>query len=92
MPLKPSELAEQNSKFKIGDTLLAEPYGGLQHPITGRIERVYEHSLLIEIIDSQKDDQVMVTEMNNRAVVPMDSVEVIDHADDSKQKKEEKKK
>lgn len=34
---------------------------------------------MIEIIDNQKDDQVTVTEMNHRAVVPMDSVEIIKH-------------
>ncbi|ABJ56815.1 hypothetical protein [Oenococcus oeni] len=79
MPLKPNELAEQNSKFRIGDVLLAEPYGGLQHPITGQVERIYENSLLIEITDNQKDDQITVTEMNHRAVVPMDSVEIIKH-------------
>lgn len=68
------------SKYHIGDILLAPAYGNLEKPFTGQVEKVYENSLLVEITENDPADQPTVNEMNHRAVVRMDEIEVIKHA------------
>ncbi|GAP02219.1 hypothetical protein FPFC_010970 [Fructobacillus pseudoficulneus] len=71
---------EQESKYHVGDVLLAPAYGNLEQPFTGKVEKVYENSLLVEIIENDPADQPAVNEMNHRAIVRMSEVEVIQAA------------
>ncbi|WP_336206834.1 hypothetical protein, partial [Leuconostoc suionicum] len=74
------EVAENTSGFNIGDVLLAPAYGNLEKPFTGQVEKIYDNALLVEITENDPVDQPTVNEMNHRAVVRMDEVEVIKHA------------
>jgi len=44
------------------------------------VEKIYENALLVEITENDPSDQPTVNEMNHRAVVRMDEIEVIKHA------------
>ncbi|AFT81597.1 conserved hypothetical protein [Leuconostoc carnosum] len=68
------------SKYNVGDVLLAPAYGNLEKPFTGQVEKIYENALLVEITENDPSDQPAVNEMNHRAVVRMDEIEVIKHA------------
>ncbi|CAM3013261.1 MULTISPECIES: hypothetical protein [Leuconostoc] len=68
------------SKYNIGDILLAPAYGNLEKPFTGQVEKIYENALLVEITENDPSDQPTVNEMNHRAIVRMDEIEVIKHA------------
>lgn len=74
------EVEENTSGFNLGDVLLAPAYGNLEKPFTGQVEKIYENSLLVEITENAPADQPAVNEMNHRAVVRMDEVEVIKHS------------
>ncbi|CAH1851451.1 hypothetical protein [Convivina intestini] len=71
---------EQAAKFHVGDVLLAPAYGNLEKPFTGKVEKVYENALLVEIVENAPADQPAVNEMNHRAIVRMAEVEVIQAA------------
>ena len=73
------EVEENTSGFNLGDVLLAPAYGNLEKPFTGQVEKIYENSLLVEITENAPADQPAVNEMNHRAVVRTDEVEVIKH-------------
>ena len=83
------EVAENTSGFNIGDVLLAPAYGNLEKPFTGQVEKIYDNALLVEITENDSVDQPTVNEMNHRAVVRMDEVEVIKHAPAPEKKAEE---
>ncbi|CCJ67240.1 MULTISPECIES: hypothetical protein [Leuconostoc] len=83
------EVAENTSGFNIGDVLLAPAYGNLEKPFTGQVEKIYDNALLVEITENDPVDQPTVNEMNHRAVVRMDEVEVIKHAPAPEKKAEE---
>lgn len=83
------EVAENTSGFNIGDVLLAPAYGKLEKPFTGQVEKIYDNALLVEITENDPVDQPTVNEMNHRAVVRMDEVEVIKHAPAPEKKAEE---
>ncbi|MDD9139218.1 MULTISPECIES: hypothetical protein [Fructobacillus] len=71
---------EQAAKYHVGDVLLAPAYGNLEKPFTGKVEKVYDNALLVEIIENDPADQPAVNEMNHRGVVRMADVEVIQEA------------
>lgn len=83
------EVAENTSGFNIRDVLLAPAYGNLEKPFTGQVEKIYDNALLVEITENDPVDQPTVNEMNHRAVVRMDEVEVIKHAPAPEKKAEE---
>ena len=83
------EVAENTSGFNVGDVLLAPAYGNLEKPFTGQVEKIYDNALLVEITENAPVDQPTVNEMNHRAVVRMDEVEVIKHAPAPEKKAEE---
>ncbi|TOZ07035.1 hypothetical protein [Leuconostoc pseudomesenteroides] len=83
------EVAENTSGFNIGDVLLAPAYGNLEKPFTGQVEKIYDNALLVEITENDPVDQPTVNEMNHRAVVRMDEVEVIKHTPAPEKKAEE---
>ncbi|MDF7636852.1 hypothetical protein PT274_01055 [Leuconostocaceae bacterium ESL0958] len=74
------EEEEKRDQYHVGDILLAPAYGNLEKPFTGKVERVYDNALLVEIIENDPEDQAAVNEMNHRGVVKMDDVEVIEEA------------
>ena len=90
MPFRPKQLNEKRNKFHKGDILIGEPYGGLKHPVYGKIEHVYQNSVLFEITKYQPVDKTIVSEMNNRAVESMDSIEIIKKAAEENTKPDEK--
>ena len=83
------EVAENTSGFNVGDVLLAPAYGNLEKPFTGQVEKIYDNALLVEITENDPVDQPTVNEMNHRAVVRMDEVEVIKLAPAPEKKAEE---
>jgi hypothetical protein len=80
---------ENDSGFYLGDILLAPAFGQLLHPITGIVEHIYERSLLIEVMENDKEDQTLINEMNHRAVVAMTDVKVIKKGPKPKKKPED---
>jgi hypothetical protein len=89
MPGPDTQEVENNSGFNIGDVLLAPAYGNLEKPFTGEVEKIYEHALLVVITENDPIDQPTVNEMNHRAVVRMEDVEVIQAAPAPQPKVEE---
>lgn len=74
-------MADQESnpaevKFYSGDMVKAKKFGSFEHDFEGRVEKVYENSIMIEITKFNPKDQLVVGELNNRAVVRQDSVTV----------------
>lgn len=77
---------ERDTGFNIGDILLSPAYGQLEHSFTGIVEQIYEKSLLVEIMENDPEDQILVNEMNHRAVVSMAGIKVIKKAPKPKKK------
>ncbi|MDR2660820.1 MAG: hypothetical protein LBC17_02090 [Lactobacillaceae bacterium] len=69
------ELAQYD--FWIDDVIVAPPYGNIIHPFTGQVKKIYDLSVLVEITQNDKDDEITVTEMNHRAIVAKAAAEII---------------
>ncbi|KIS02714.1 DUF2187 domain-containing protein [Paucilactobacillus wasatchensis] len=68
-------------EFQIGDNVTCKKFGSLEHDFTGEIEKVYENSVLVNIIKFDEEDQVAVTELNQRAIVRKSEIKKINTAE-----------
>ncbi|KRM10580.1 hypothetical protein FD16_GL001182 [Paucilactobacillus suebicus DSM 5007 = KCTC 3549] len=57
------------TEFEIGDKVTCKKFGSLEHDFSGEVEKVYENSILVAIKDFDKQDQLTVNELNQRAIV-----------------------
>lgn len=55
--------------LKIGDYVSGKRFGKFEHDFSGEIEKIYDNSVLIHILNFDEEDQVLVTELNDRAIV-----------------------
>lgn len=62
--------------IKIGDFVDAKVKEDMEHPFSGKVEKVYEHSALLEIISNDPKDDANVTELNNKIVVNIESLKI----------------
>ena len=57
------------TKFEIGDRVKCKKFASLTHDFIGTIEKIYENSAMVTIVEHDKADSVVVTDFHNRAVV-----------------------
>lgn len=60
------------TKLKVGDKVTCDKFASLTHDFVGAIEKIYENSAVVEILEHHKDDTVVVGDFHNRAVVALD--------------------
>ncbi|ANZ63912.1 hypothetical protein AYR62_07285 [Secundilactobacillus paracollinoides] len=60
------------AELKIGDYVKGKRFGSFEHDFQGEIEKVYENSVLIHILEFDQADRILVGELNNRAIVRKD--------------------
>lgn len=77
MALKAKEVLNDKYGYWIDDVVIVPPYGQIEHSFQGLVKKIYDQSLLVEVTDNDKKDEIVITEMNHRAVVRMDSAEII---------------
>ena len=59
------------TNFQIGDRVACDKFASMSHDFVGSIEKIYENSAVVEIIEHHKDDNVAVTDFHNRTVVSL---------------------
>ena len=52
--------------------MTCDKFASLTHDFVGAIEKIYENSAVVEILEHHKDDTVVVSDFHNRAVVALD--------------------
>ena len=62
--------------IKINDFVEGKVQEDMDHPFMGKVEKVYEHSVLLEIISNDPKDDANVAELNNKIVVNIESVKL----------------
>ena len=50
------------TNFQIGDRVACDKFASMSHDFVGSIEKIYENSAVVEIIEHHKDDNVAVTD------------------------------
>ena len=59
------------TNFQIGDRVACDKFASMSHDFVGSIEKIYENSAVVEIIEHHKDDNVAVTDFHHRTVVSL---------------------
>ncbi|GKQ42443.1 hypothetical protein RD055328_03660 [Companilactobacillus sp. RD055328] len=62
--------------IKIDDFVEGKVQEDMDHPFTGKVEKIYEHSVLLEIVSNDPKDDANVAELNNKIVVNIESVKL----------------
>ncbi|KRK49143.1 hypothetical protein [Secundilactobacillus kimchicus] len=57
------------AELKVGNYVRGKRFGKFEHDFKGEIEKIYENSVLIHILECDAADQLLVTEFNDRAIV-----------------------
>lgn len=57
------------AELKIGDYISAPRFGYLKHDFAGTVDKIYENSVMVLINEHHKDDDVVINEYNQRAIV-----------------------
>lgn len=71
------EEIENTSEFDLGDFVAGKKFANFEHDFKGIVERIYEHSLLVNITEFDPEDTATVNEYNHRAVVRMSETEIL---------------
>ncbi|WP_057896062.1 hypothetical protein [Liquorilactobacillus oeni] len=58
-----------DSMFNIGEKVKCKKFGTLTHDFVGSIEKVYENSAMVAILDHDASDEVAVNDFHNRVIV-----------------------
>ncbi|KRN33312.1 hypothetical protein [Weissella halotolerans] len=69
------------SEFDIGDYVAAKQFANFEHDFAGIVEKIYEHSMMIMIVDYDPKDAATVNEFNQRAIVPMETTKILKKTD-----------
>lgn len=81
--------------FAAGDVVESPKFGPLDHGFSGKVDNVYNNSLLVSIDKFDPADQSGVNELNGRAIVRMSKAKALskvprqpkDEAEDSREEK-----
>ncbi|WP_187387545.1 hypothetical protein [Weissella muntiaci] len=71
------EPVENMSEFDLGDFVAGKKFANFEHDFKGIVERIYEHSLLVNITEFDPEDTATVNEYNHRAVVRMSETKIL---------------
>ncbi|GAK30507.1 hypothetical protein WOSG25_031040 [Weissella oryzae SG25] len=71
------EPVENTSEFDLGDFVAGKKFANFEHDFKGIVERIYEHSLLVNITEFDPEDTATVNEYNHRAVVRMSETKIL---------------
>lgn len=66
-----------NTDFEIGDKVNCQKFGALTHDFVGQIEKIYENSAMVSIVEHHDDDAVAVSDFHNRAVVRLKNMKKV---------------
>ncbi|KRM96650.1 hypothetical protein FC19_GL000948 [Liquorilactobacillus aquaticus DSM 21051] len=69
------ELMEAN--FEIGEKVKCKKFGALNHDFVGSIEKIYENSAMVSIIEHDDSDELAVSDFHKRAIVRLKSMKKI---------------
>ncbi len=83
--------------FAAGDVVESPKFGPLDHGFSGKVDKVYNNSLLVSIDKFDPADQSGVNELNGRAIVRMSKAKALSKVprqpkDEAEDTEEEKKK
>ena len=67
----------KKADVKIGQILAATSEEELKHPFQGKVEKIYENSAMVTIVEHDKADSVVVTDFHNRAVVRLSDMKKV---------------
>lgn len=59
----------KKADVKLGDIVSAKSEEELTKPFIGKIEKIYENSAMLKIIDFDKADKTAISDLNNKLVV-----------------------
>lgn len=62
--------------IKVDDFVEGKVQEDMDHPFVGKVEKVYENSVLLEIISNDPKDDANVVELNNKIIVNIKNVKL----------------
>lgn len=57
------------SNFNIGEKVKCKKFGALSHDFVGTVEKVYENSAMVAILEHDAADEVAVGDFHNSVIV-----------------------
>ena len=57
--------------FQVGDKVKCEKFGALKHDFIGSIEKIYENSAMVSILENNADDAIAVSDFHEKAIVSL---------------------
>ncbi|KRM90321.1 hypothetical protein [Liquorilactobacillus cacaonum] len=57
------------NEFRVGEKVKCKKFGTLSHDFVGEIEKVYENSAMVAILEHDAADAVAVNDFHNRVIV-----------------------
>ncbi|EJF00723.1 hypothetical protein [Liquorilactobacillus mali] len=57
------------TEFKIGEKVKCKKFGTLSHDFVGAVEKIYENSAMVAIVEHDATDEVAVNDFHNRVIV-----------------------
>ncbi|MGR3742453.1 DUF2187 domain-containing protein [Companilactobacillus sp. DQM5] len=60
--------------LKVDDFVKGKVDEDMDHPFVGKVEKIYEHSALLEIVSNDPADDQNVAELNNKIVVNIEKL------------------
>lgn len=64
----------KKADVKVGAIVGAKSEEELKKPFQGKVEKIYEHSALMEIVKNDPKDNANKTELNNKIVVSIKKI------------------
>ncbi|APT18733.1 MULTISPECIES: DUF2187 family protein [Amylolactobacillus] len=64
----------KKEELEVGQTVSATVKEDIKKPFTGKVEKIYENSVLLEIVSNEAEDNTAVSELNNKIVVNLSSI------------------
>lgn len=64
----------KKEELEVGQTVSASVKEDIKNAFTGKVEKIYENSALLEIIENAAEDDTAVSELNNKIVVNLHSI------------------
>jgi len=62
--------------IKINDIVTCQPNGNLTCPFVGRVEHIYERTVMVTVLEHHPNDRFKLAELMGRVVVAKSKVEV----------------
>lgn len=58
-------------EFQIGDKVKCKKFGALKHDFVGAIEKIYENSAMVAILENDTEDAIAVSDFHEKAIVSL---------------------